>query len=153
MRYSRNYYTSIKELPVYNWWQMHEGNNFSFMLKNDAKINEKLAIKYFKECQKEFYVEFGLDDKFKEYLKKSIELELLNIQVAKGDKSQQIFAEVCKIELEEMTLELQKKVYNHGIMHVEKYMGFRLDTKTISTYEFYAYVKQIEEDIKHMKTT
>jgi hypothetical protein len=120
------------------------------MHKKGKKPNYSLAVKYFKNCTKEFYSEFGLDDKFKDYLKKSIELELLNIQVAKGDKSQQIFADIARIELEEMTLEMQKKVYNHGVMHVEKYMGFRLDTKTISTYEFYAYVKQIEEDVKQM---
>jgi hypothetical protein len=121
------------------------------MHKKGKKPKYSLAVKLFKKCAKEFYDEFGLDDKFKDYLKKSIELELLNIQVAKGDKSQQIFADIAKIELEEMTLEMQKKVYNHGVMHVEKYMGFRLDTKTISTYEFYAYVKQIEEDVKQMK--
>lgn len=149
----RNYYQSIKELPVYNWWQLHEGNNWNFLHKKGRKVNPLLAIKCFKKCQKEFYDEFGLDEKFKEYLKKSIELELLNIQVAKGDKSQQIFANIVKIELEEMTLEMQKKVYNHGVMHVEKYMGFRLDTKQISTYEFYAYVKQIEADITQMKNT
>jgi len=77
-------------------------------------------------------------------------LELKNIEIAiTGDRSKKIFADILEIQIEDLLNEKEVEVHNHGLMHIEKFMGFRLDVKTTTVFEFYSYVKDIEKQLKH----
>lgn len=148
-RCSNRYYKSIEDLPVYNWWKLHEENDFKYLLKDSNKKVNRYAINIFKSIKDEFVNTFGIDRRYEQYLDKVWKLEMYNIKMAlTGDKSDKIFADNLEFEIEDLLNEQETKVHNHGVMHIEKYMGFRLDIKTTTVNEFYGYVKEIEKQVK-----
>jgi hypothetical protein len=150
--YSDRYYKSIEDLPVLNWWKLHEENDFKWLLKDSNKKITKHSIKIFKSIKSEFVEEFGIDRKYEEYLKKVWKLELIKIDIAlSGDKSKKIFADILELEIEDLLNEQETKVHNHGVMHIEKFMGFKLNVKSTTVNEFYSYVKEIEKQLKQQK--
>ena len=150
-RFSNRYYKDIEELPVLNWWKIHETDDLKWLVKNGKKANI-FANKRFKSIKNEFINTFGIDRKYESYLDKVWKLELLNIDIAlTGDRSKEMFANIIKVEIEDLLNEEEIKVHNNGVMHVEKFMGFKLDTKTTTVYEFYSYVKEIEKQLKYAK--
>jgi hypothetical protein len=146
------YYDSIETMPVLNWWKIHEENDFKWLLSNEKKKVNRYAQNVFKRVKSEFINEFGIDRKFEQYLDKVWKLELLNIDMAlTGDRSKKIFADILELEINDLLNEEEIKVHNHGVIHIEKYMGFKLDVKKTTVYEFYSYVKEIEKQIKHLQ--
>ncbi len=104
------YYTSIEELPVHNWWRLHEKNDFKQLLRNKKYKLTSRAEEVLESLQNEFIGEFGVDKNYSSMLKKQIEIELLEIKIAKtGDKSHQLFIDMLKVELEDLTGKDEKK--------------------------------------------
>lgn len=82
-------------------------------------------------------------------LKKQIEIELLEIKIAKtGDKSHQLFIDMLKVELEDLTGKDEKKSTLDSTIAIEKYMGFKLTPKEVTVLEYYNYIKAIEKALK-----
>jgi len=135
-------------MPIKNWWDFHEKKDVRFLLKTGKKVNRK-ALKVAEMLQSEFIDVFGIDKGYSEILKKEIEIELLRIKISKtGDKSHQIFIEIAERELEVLTAPLKDKKINSNTIHIEKYMGFKLNSKEITVFEYYSYIKAIEKEQK-----
>lgn len=146
------YYTSIEELPVYNWWKLHEKNDFKQVLKAQSDKIDERVVKVSKDLQSEFIAVFGIDENYAQYLRKQIQIELLKIQVLKtGDRSLETMIDILEVELEEVTRKEEDKGLNTSVIAVEKWMGFKLDTKKISTFEYYSYIKAIEKAVNGRK--
>ena len=140
------YYLTIEELPVYNWWKLHEKNDFKQVLKSQKDEIDERVVKLVKDLQNEFIATFGIDENYAAYLRKQIQIELLKIRVIKTkDRSLETQIDILEIELEELTNREQDKGLNSTTIAVEKWMGFKLDTKKISTFEYYSYIKAIEK--------
>lgn len=140
------YYISIEELPVYNWWKLHEKNDFKQVLRNEKDNIDGRVVEVVKELQNEFIAIFGIDENYAAFLRKQIQIELLKIRVVKtGDRSLENQIDILEIELEELTNREEDKGLNTATIAVEKWMGFKLDTKKISTFEYYSYIKAIEK--------
>lgn len=139
------YFTSIEDLPVYNWWKLHEKNDFKQVLRTQKDKIDKRVVEVVKELQNEFISTFGIDANYAQYLRKQIQIELMKIQVIKtGDRSLETMIDILEIELEDLTRKEEDKGLNTAIIAVEKWMGFKLDSKKISTFEYYSYIKAIE---------
>lgn len=149
---SDRYYKGLEDLPVLNWWKLHEENDFKWLIRNEKKPNIFAKVR-FKKIKHDFINTFGVDDRYANYLDKLCEIEMLKIDIAlNGDRTKEMFVKIAEFELEDMLNEKEAEVYNHGIIHIEKYMGFKLDTNTTTVYEFYSYVKEIEKQLKHVKS-
>ena len=143
------YYLSIEELPVWNWWKLHEKNDFKQVLRRSKGKLDKRVVDVVKELQNEFIQTFGIDENYANYLRKQIQIELLKIKILKtGDRIYENDVDILEIELEELTSKEQDKALNSATISVEKWMGFKLDVKKISTFEYYSYIKAIEKAVK-----
>ena len=143
------YYLSIEDLPVFNWWKLHEKNDFKQVLRNPKGKIDKRVVDVVKELQNEFIQTFGIDENYANYLRKQIQIELLKIKILKtGDRIYENDVDILEIELEELTSKEQDKALNSATISVEKWMGFKLDIKKISTFEYYSYIKAIEKAVK-----
>lgn len=143
------YYTSIEDLPVFNWWKLHEKNDFKQVLRRSKdKIDDRL-VDVVKDLQNEFILTFGIDENYAAFLRKQIQIELLKIKILKtGDRIYENDVDILEIELEELTSKEEDKSINSATISVEKWMGFKLDVKKISTFEYYSYIKAIEKAVK-----
>lgn len=140
-----NYFTSIKELPIYNWFEFQDTSDFSLLLK-EGKLN-RYKIKAFKTLQNEFIEIFGFDQKTIELFKKKIELQILkNEIILGGDISNQVFVDMLELEIEEHTPKNEgERNYFESVIAVENMMKFKLNLKETSVFEFYSYIKQIKK--------
>ena len=138
------YYLSIEELPVFNWWKLHEKNDFKQVLRDKKDKIDERVIEVVKELQNEFITTFGIDENYAQYLRKQIQIELLKIKVLKtGDRSFETMIDILEIELEDLTRKEEDKGMSGSTIAIEKWMGFKLDTSKISTFEYYSYIKAI----------
>jgi hypothetical protein len=140
------YYCSIEELPVYNWWKLHEKNDFKQVLRSSKDDLDDRVVELAKELQNEFISTFGVDGNYAQYLRKQIQIELMKINVLKtGDRSLETMIDILEIELEDLTRKEEDRGLNSSTIAVEKWMGFKLDTKKISTFEYYSYIEAVKQ--------
>lgn len=143
------YYSSIKDIPVYNWFQIFEEKQYQYALINrKAKIDKYIHLAL-QNLQDNYTKIFGLDPKYEAYLRAKMALELLEIKrTLTGDKSLGTLIQVAQLNLQAMTDTGIKVSSNDAVVAVEKYMGFRIDTRVVTVYEFYGYVKSIAKNVK-----
>ena len=131
----RRYYQDLEELPIYNWWKIHEKKDLKYLIKDGKKLTHHAAV-IFDSLYSEFISIFGVSDNYKRYLEKLIEIEVAQIdRVINKDESLQTFIEIMEIELEEIKNETMGGNYMDGAIAVEKFMGFKLNPKEVSVFE------------------
>jgi hypothetical protein len=143
------FYTSIDELPIYNWWKIHESGDMLQLIKSKGKATNAKLAEVWSRLYDEFIDTFGINEDFRQYLELKREIEILKIDlIVDGDGSIQTFIEIKEFEMSQVFNKETKTNYNEVKVYVEKYMGFRLDVKTTSTRDYYTYLKAIEKEAK-----
>lgn len=61
------------------------------------------------------------------------------------DSSLETFIDIMKVELDEIKMANSGGTYMDTAIAVEKNMGFKLNTKEISVFEYYSYIKSLEK--------
>ena len=144
-----DYYKKIDDLPVWNFWQVIEDNEFGYLLKleNYEEIPEydiEQLAKVWDDLDYQYFKYFGIDEKYYDKLIQEKKILLLEIE-AIIEKS--TFAIVRlrqeKRFLKEMSEEGAKIKNLDMLVSVEKFMGFSLNPKEISVKKFYSYVKNM----------
>lgn len=144
------YYTSIEDLPVWNWWKLHENNDVSLVLRDKKDKVDESVVDVIKALQNEFIVTFGIDENYASSLRKQIEIELLKIKILKTkDRSFNTMIKILEIELQDLTSKEQDRSVGGATIAIEKWMGFKLEIKKVSTFEYYSYIKAIEKAVKN----
>ncbi len=138
-------YKSIKDLPIAVFQEILETGNLSLLGHGTAKELEAAWATIFDE----FIQHFGLSDGYKSYMRhqqKAVEL------YAKAyTKNQLWLLAVAKVEEAKAKDALsggEGGGFALAVAQVSKAMGFRVDPKNTTTFEFYSYIKLIEENGK-----
>lgn len=140
------YYLSIKELPMQNWMRFYEGNDPKHLLKHGKVC--KRAGKVYEGLQAELIDEFGISPVFKTIIENNIKIALLKAEIAlKGDRTRQIFIDKLLQKNEELETQSPKSDLAENIIAIEKHMGFRIDLKTLTVYDFYKYSKFVSNNL------
>jgi hypothetical protein len=143
------FYLSIDELPIYNWWKIHENGDMNQLVKGKGKVTNAKLAEVWAMLYDEFIDTFGVNEDFREYLELKRDIEILKIDmILDGDMSLQTMIEIKEFEMAKSFDKETKSNYNEVKVYVEKYMGFRLDEKTTSTKDYYTYLKTIEKEAK-----
>jgi hypothetical protein len=145
-------FSSIDDLPQWNWNQIHKTGNYAFLRKQTSYRNikkehtESLERLWF-EIYNEFIEEFGLSKRYLELLeaKKTI-ANLKNQYIQTGDRSI-----LNEIEIEEIDFnnEFEKKDevrFESVVMALEKRQSFSIDPKTITVYKYNNYLRTFKEE-------
>lgn len=138
-------YTRLDEISAWLWYEIHKTGNLLLLIKkkrlfgNLAKVWDRLNDKYIKEI--------GLNDRYLAYLEK-LRQQTINIadSVLDNDTMATFKREVMEAELEDFLKTEGPGIDNHAIL--EKFMGFRIDTKQVSILEYEGMMKLL---IKHGK--
>lgn len=117
-----------------------------YLLKVDKKLTVHADV-IFDELYSDFIRIFGVGDNYKQYLEKLKEIRLAEIDmVLYQDPSMETFIDILKIELEDIKEAGSGGSYMETAIAVEKNMGFKLNTKEISVFEYYSYIKSLERN-------
>ena len=66
----KNYYTSISDLPIFNWWKIAETSNLIYLHKDaDYTKTDYSLVSLWNSLQNEYLDTFGITDEFEQILK------------------------------------------------------------------------------------
>lgn len=126
------------------WNSLNESGKLIYLVKEGESIDVR-AVKAFEMLQNDFIDHFGVSKEYQKKLRKKIEIELLELEVLHTkDKSKNVFIRIAKKELEEME---NHKVHGNDSklkMAIEKYLGFRLNLREVSVFDFYSYANELK---------
>lgn len=140
-------YTTIEDLPAYNWFKCVENKEYKYTLVDEKKYKDDLKD----ECENafnnlycEFIDTFGISKELGDIVNLQNQILALEIDIALGKKTAKTFLNIKKLELEEK-LNVEKPKTNLHKVAIEKYLGFRLNLKEVTTLEYYNYLYAIKE--------
>ena len=139
------------ELPVWNWWQIHEKNDLSFLLKVQRKIttkeNEKLT-EVWEKIYDEFIKEFGFSNNFQAIINKRIYIYGKRKKLIEtGDRTLLVFINKAKDELEALIKKTagMKDNFMKTKIAIDRANKFQLDLHKTSTREFYSHLQFLKK--------
>lgn len=140
---TENTYQSIEFMPVWNWFEiLKTGDLKHLFISGKGRVSEKLG-ELWDTLQDEYITEFGLDDKFKKKLRLLKEKALLNYEfIITGDRFINTQLSIVDADLEELN-EGQGITFYELKDHLEKYKGFRIDTKETTVIEWHYALKNM----------
>ena len=143
-------YRSVDELPVYNWFKLHETGDLIYIVKRGWCSGAARAESWDK-CYRSFFDTFGVSDDFREYLELQRDIAILKAdKVVDGDASLQTKIDIKEMLLAQMLETKTKKKLNEVKVFVEKWMGFRLDERVVTVKEYYTYLYALEKETKRI---
>lgn len=143
-----NHYTSIDNLPQYNWRMISEKNDITFMLIDRSKMGNKHELKAeFDKIKDEYIDTFGINDNYKRILELKKEIVCLQIDVAMGDLFMENFLDIAKIELERLLKATDSNKPSETTVRLSKHMGFQVNERTITVREYAEMVNVMQNDL------
>lgn len=138
-----NFYTSIDEIPIYNWNRILEKSEYNFVSKSGKIKDEYKAKEAFKVLYNEYIDTFGINSYLSDLIELQNEIVVLKIDIALGEKHKKAILELTEFKLKK---KLEKKVASNedATIHIEKFMGFAIDEHKTSVKKYYNYLKALE---------
>lgn len=149
-----NLYTSIEDLPMWNWNKIHEKKDYTFLRVNRingqcSKYNHALLKKTWEKIFEEYIEEFGFSGQFLAIMEKRKQIAFYQLEfIETGDFSIQTLIEVSEKELAQMMVKDEKNSLWKTKSVIEKLIGFQLDAKKITVVEFYSHISTLKKDGK-----
>jgi len=153
-QHKRKLYDSIEEMPIWNWMQVHETKKLKYLVitKNYKSLeleNDPRLMDRWKELYDQYIGEFGIHDKYQDYLRQKIKIAKLQVQhIVKDDRTKEPLIANAENTLEQMLQEKEKIRYADVVVSIQRFLGFHINTREISVFEYYHYLKNLERFTK-----
>lgn len=137
------FYTSIDELPIYNWFKCIDKKEYSYVVK-EGKANEDESKEAFGKLYAEYIDTFGISKILETVL--GLQNEILVLKIDKAltkDNSLQFFIDMKELELAD-TMNVKQSKINTSKIAIEKYLGFKLNEKEVTVKEYYEYLEALK---------
>ena len=148
---SSKVYSSIDDLPQWNWSQVHKTGNLAYLKKLNSyrKLEEDNSLvleQLWLGIYDEYLDEFGLSKEYKEILEKKKEIaRLKNEFIMTDNRSLLNFIKIEEIELEATFDKSESMSFESAVVGIEKIQKIRINPKEITVYEFHSYLRTLKE--------
>ncbi len=129
-------YTSIEDLPIWNWNKIIEKQDLTFLYRIEGDYTDRL-IPIWENIQQQHLDEFGYSDEMKSRERLMLKIIRLNCKfIETRNRVILNFIKVAqkKLELKDLAGNIK---FGKLLMVVTKHMGFRIDPKKFTVYEWY----------------
>lgn len=143
---TEKYFNSIDEIPLWNWWKIREGK-YEYSRTEMKQGSEREDIEAFIRINDSYLNEFGFTKDEEKIIELKKELALLQCDyVITGDNFLRNNIRRLEVELEEMLNRDEGAGIDREefLIHMEKWIGFRLEPKVITARYFYKIEKQFK---------
>lgn len=146
------YYGSIYDLPIYNWFKAIDLNNLGFLRKESTFLSSKEVDQDNTQKAEEVWhylinqktEEFGQDERYTDLLTLRKQIGLLQVQFA-ITKNKRILTDI--VVKQSQLPDNEKKGnfdYNKEIGIVSKWLGYSINPRKMSLYEYEIAKKQLK---------
>ena len=148
---NKNYYDNIKDIILWNWWKVQEGN-IEFTRLNSTKGTDEEDEEAYIRINDSYIDEFGIDKTQLEIIELQRRIAMLQCDyVIEEDRF--ILNEINRLEKEIMEMLTNKNGGDRDglVIHLEKWLGFKIDEKKITANKFYKIVREYEREADAMR--
>ena len=147
----KDYFNSIDNLPIWNWWKIAESGNLIYLQKlEDYDGKEDYTMKAFElwnKLQDEYLDEFGITDEFRQMLTlKKKWIKAKTDYLVTGERFKLTEIDIIEAQISEtMTTKVNVKKEDSIIM-LEQKLSFPLDEKKLSVKKYYNYINHFSKN-------
>lgn len=140
---------------MYNWSELHKTNKLHYLIKkgygNLSKKQIKLLNDTFIKLQREFVDVFGLNDTIKRIYDLKRDIQILKIEVyIEGDRTRIPFIKMKESEMNDIISGMEKNEKVNFKAHIEKFMGFKIDERTTTVFDYHNYINYFNEHLQEI---
>jgi hypothetical protein len=131
-----SYYSSINDLPQWNWNKIHDTGNLAYLekLDNYRNLQEKETeglVELWHLIYDDFLLEFGLSDNYREVLRKQKEIANLKLQyINTSDRHLLNLIEIEELELKSTFDNTHSLGFERICVEIEKKQGIKITNTT-----------------------
>lgn len=143
MNITENIYTTIDEMPIWNWNKIHSTGEMKYLYKDLSGKNSDYNYNIWNELQDEYINKFGLEETFKQRLRLMKKAAKLNCEFVIS-KDRFLLNELAILEAQIDNFDNVKSMDFYEVKdYIEKYKGFRIDPKTTTVTEYFYSLKNM----------
>lgn len=139
----RDYFNSIDELPIWNWWKIAETGELYFLFKDsDSKKDASHLHEIWNNIHNEYLDEYGLTDDFKRVLKlKKKWILTQNEYIQTGERFKLTEIDIINAQIQEETQEKKTMSKDDTIIFLEEKLGREINPKELTVKKYNDYIK------------
>jgi hypothetical protein len=144
----KEYFNSIEELPIWNWWKIAETGNLAYLFKDEKEYNEidNSLSEVWLDLQNQYLTEFGITDEFEEVLR--LKREWINEKanfIITGDRFILNAIDVLEFEMNESMSAKIKVDKESTLITLEERLSRELNSKDLSVAKYYRYINHFSK--------
>mgnify|MGYP003674272659 FL=1 len=139
---------------MWNWNKVHETKNLNYLLirkdyKNLPKIYKSSLVDLWLDLNQQVFDKFGMSYKYEQYIRLTkLKIKLRSDKVIQQDRFLINEVNIIQSDIDALFDEKEKQSFNQVMVGIEKYLGFRLDSKAISVQKYNDYLEFINNQSK-----
>jgi len=152
----RKMYSSIHEMPIYNWFMLSRNNDYNFLLKEYEEICDEKNVGEFEkrsnDLTQEYLDTFGADgdtEMLMVHLKAKIRLSVDYLLSGNIFIKNQL--KVVQGQIEALLPKEDRSTLESNLVRISKYVGYAVKSKETSVVEYKETIIMIEEENKNAK--
>ena len=143
-------FSSIDDLPQWNWVQVHKTGNLAYIKKLNSyrNINEDNSLvleQVWLTIYDEYLTEFGLSKEYKEILERKKQIARMKNEFIMTDNRALLnFIKIEELELEATFDKSETMGFESVVVAIEKVKKFKIDIKKITVFDFNNYIRTLK---------
>lgn len=149
-----NLHTTIDELPIWNFYKIQETSDLRYLYDVDditkiKRLDAQKVVDVWKGILDEYFEQLDVTDEMHSLLLKKKEVAVLRSKYQREKKNiyKSLLAKAEKELREMMTVKDGGGGLDDQVFAVEKFMGFQINPKEVSTRKFFTYIRNINKAV------
>ena len=145
----KDYFDSIEDLPIWNWWKIADSGNLIYMQKLDYYDKEDYSIKAFElwnKVQNEYLEEFGITDEFRQVLSlKKKWIKAKTDYLLTGERFKLTEIDIIDAQIKDTTANKIDVDKEDTLIVLEQKLNRELDPKKVSVKKYFKYINHFSK--------
>ena len=145
----KDYFDSIEDLPIWNWWKIADSGNLIYMQKLDYYDKEDYSIKAFElwnKVQNEYLKEFGITDEFRQVLAlKKKWIKAKTDYLLTGERFKLTEIDIIDAQIKDTTANKIDVDKEDTLIVLEQKLNRELDPKKVSVKKYFKYINHFSK--------
>ena len=145
----KDYFDSIEDLPIWNWWKIADSGNLIYMQKLDYYDKEDYSIKAFElwnKVQNEYLEVFGITDEFRQVLAlKKKWIKTKTDYLLTGERFKLTEIDIIDAQIKDTTANKIDVDKEDTLIVLEQKLNRELDPKKVSVKKYFKYINHFSK--------